>query len=572
MSLEVDQVAAVVVGRCVPEVIEADVVQRRRRLEARDVTAELRRFLVRAQDDRNRVPANDRPDPMLDVAISGKRDLLLRRYRVLVRRGQGGRSEQPAATRCIEQVTEDEIGAFRTAHDGNRFQRFEPFSGFEGIEVAMEFHRHLLVVDLGICSGGGQCAAECRRSQACLLAGVSRTVGAGTADRKGRCFVARPSPVRSQERASSIRTICRILVRVFQLRTTFVTRACRRQDSDSRPAPMACAPCGQHAVRGSVEQDFGIGNHAFLHIHSKIMNLRQLRYFCEVVETGSAVRAARRLFVAQTAISMQLAQLEETLGGALFDRSRRPMELTALGKFFYPRARELLIEDRRLEEEARGLAAGKRGWIGVGFVRSVIYSVLPQAVRAFRETYPDVQLDLVELLSEHQPAQLRSGRLHLGISRFIGSYDQPADLRYIDLFEDPFVAVLPRDSPLARKRSVKLAELGAMPFISYPKDPQTPFALQVLAMLHTAGIKPTIAYETIEISTAFALVASGVGFALTGKSVTNHNRTDVAFVPVSDLKTRAKVVAVTRANEDSKLVASFVSTLRPAVRGGRGRR
>src|SRR5881394_246102 len=124
------------------------------------------------------------------------------------------------------------------------------------------------------------------------------------------------------------------------------------------------------------------------------MNLRQLRYFCEVVETGSAVRAARRLFVAQTAISMQLAQLEETLGGALFDRSRRPMELTALGKFFYPRARELLIEDRRLEEEARGLAAGKRGWLGVGFVRSVIYSVLPDAVRAFREAYPEVQLDL----------------------------------------------------------------------------------------------------------------------------------------------------------------------------------
>ncbi len=300
--------------------------------------------------------------------------------------------------------------------------------------------------------------------------------------------------------------------------------------------------------------------------------MRQLRYFCEVVESGSAVRAARTLFVAQTAISMQLAQLEETLGGALFDRSRRPMELTALGKFFYPRARELLLEDRRLEEEARGLAAGKRGWIGVGFVRSVIYSVLPGAVRAFREAYPDVQLDLVELLSEHQPAQLRSGRLHLAISRFIGSFDRHADLAYTELFDDPFVAVLPRDSSLATRKSVKLAELAALPFISYPKDPQTPFALQVLAMLHNAGVKPKIAYETIEISTAFALVAAGVGFALTGASVTHHNRTDVAFVPVSDLKTSATVVAVTRANEESKLVAAFLSTLRPMKRSRRGAR
>jgi DNA-binding transcriptional LysR family regulator len=72
------------------------------------------------------------------------------------------------------------------------------------------------------------------------------------------------------------------------------------------------------------------------------MNLRQIRYFCTVVEAGSAVLAAETLFVAPTAISMQLAQLEDHLGGELFDRSRRPMELTSLGKYFYPRAKELL--------------------------------------------------------------------------------------------------------------------------------------------------------------------------------------------------------------------------------------
>jgi DNA-binding transcriptional LysR family regulator len=301
------------------------------------------------------------------------------------------------------------------------------------------------------------------------------------------------------------------------------------------------------------------------------MNLRQLKYFCEVVETGSAVRAARRLFVAQTAISMQVAQLEETLGGPLFDRSRRPMELTALGKFFYPRARDLLMDDRRLEEEARGIAAGKRGWLGVGFVRSMIFSVLPNAVRTFRESFPDVQLDLVELLSEHQPAHLRSGRLHLGISRFIGSFDRPADLRYTELFDDPFVAVLPKDHALARKTSIKVAELATLSFISYPKDPLTPFALQVLAMLHTAGVKPRVDHEAIEINTAFGLVAAGLGFALAGASVARNNRTDVAFVPVSDLRTHATVVAVTRANEDSKLVSSFLATLIPPAADAKSR-
>ena len=245
----------------------------------------------------------------------------------------------------------------------------------------------------------------------------------------------------------------------------------------------------------------------------------------------------------------------------MFDRSRRPMELTALGKFFYPRAKDLLLEDRRLEEEARGLAAGKRGWLGVGFVRSTIYSVLPNAVRNFCESFPDVQLDLVELLSEHQPAQLRSGRLHLGISRFIGAFDQPSDLRYTVLFEDPFVAVLPKGHRLARKASLSFTEIAGLPFVSYPKDPMTSFALQVLAMLRAGGVKPHVVYEAIEIQTAFGLVAAGLGVTLAGASVTQHNRTDVAFVPLSDRDTHSKVVAVTRADEDSKLVAAFLATL-----------
>src|SRR5206468_10550495 len=96
--------------------------------------------------------------------------------------------------------------------------------------------------------------------------------------------------------------------------------------------------------------------HRFLSVGSVFMNLRQLRYFCEIVESGSAVAAASRLHVAPTALSMQLGQLEEELGGELFDRSRRPMELTALGRYFHPRARMLLAEAKHLQEEARGVA------------------------------------------------------------------------------------------------------------------------------------------------------------------------------------------------------------------------
>lgn len=291
------------------------------------------------------------------------------------------------------------------------------------------------------------------------------------------------------------------------------------------------------------------------------MNLRQLRYFCEVVEAGSAVHAAERLFVAPTAISMQLGQLEEHLGGALFDRSRRPMELTSLGKYFYPRAKELLAQTRRLDEEAHGIASGKRGWLGIGFTRSALFSILPAVIRRFRESHPDVQLDLVEVLSEYQPERLREGRIHVGISRYIGEFEQPQDFTHRLMFDDPFVVALPVNHRLAKKKSVRTADLDGVPYIVYPKDPQSPFSQKTLAVLRNAGANPVVTYEAVEIHTALALVAAGLGVTLVGRSIAENNRNDIAFVPVSDMTIGSKMVAVTRTNETGKTVEAFLDVL-----------
>lgn len=291
------------------------------------------------------------------------------------------------------------------------------------------------------------------------------------------------------------------------------------------------------------------------------MNLRQLRYFCEVVEAGSAAHAAEKLFVAPTAISMQLAQLEEHLGGELFDRSRRPMQLTSLGKFFYPRAKELLSQATRLDDEAKGIAAGRRGWLGIGFVRSALFSILPRAVRKFRERFPEIHLDLVEVLSEYQPTKLREGRIDIGIGRFIDPPEQPIDLANAVMMDEPFVAAVPIDHPLAKQTCITGAALSSLPFILYPKDPMSPFGPQMLALLQAAHGHPVVSYEAIEIHTALALVGAGLGGTLVGKSIAENNRSDVAFLPLADIKEGSKVVAITRKDEESKLVASFLEVL-----------
>ena len=292
------------------------------------------------------------------------------------------------------------------------------------------------------------------------------------------------------------------------------------------------------------------------------MNLRQIRYFCEVVDAGSAAQAAARLHVAPTAISMQLAQLEAHLGGKLLDRSTRPMRLTPLGEFFHPRAFQLLAQARILDADAQRVAAAKQGWLGIGFTRSAIFSILPAAVRRFREIYPEVRIELVELLSEHQTAPLHDGKIHVGIARYVGAFDPPANLTCTVLFEEPFLAAVPVGHPLARRPSLCVEDISSIPFISYPKDPNTQFGARILLLLERAGAMPQVAYEAIEIHTALGLVAAGLGLTLVGRSVADHNRADVAFIPVDDLPTTTTMAALTRVGEVNDFVEPFLQMLR----------
>jgi LysR family transcriptional regulator, benzoate and cis,cis-muconate-responsive activator of ben and cat genes len=291
------------------------------------------------------------------------------------------------------------------------------------------------------------------------------------------------------------------------------------------------------------------------------MNLRQLTYFCETVEAGSAVLAAGRLFVAPTAISMQIGRLETELGGMLFDRSRRPMELTPLGNYLYPRAKELIGDAARLKDGALAVATGHGDVLAIGYTRSCIFSVLPKAIHAFRKSRPRVQLELLTMLSEHQPAQLASGRIHIGISRFLGPVEAPEGLLYTKVLDDPFVVALPRGHALNRRGTVTVGELDAVPLITYPKDPLSRFASESVRLLLKAGGNPQVAHEAMDIHSALGLVASGLGYCLVGRSVMTGSRDDVVFKPLGGVDTATTLVAVTRADERSESVKEFARVL-----------
>jgi DNA-binding transcriptional LysR family regulator len=295
------------------------------------------------------------------------------------------------------------------------------------------------------------------------------------------------------------------------------------------------------------------------------MNLRQLHYFCEVATEGSAAHAAKKLFVAPTAISMSLSQLEAELGGQLFDRSARPMPLTPLGRFLLPRALELLGQVQRLEGDAKRVASAHQRWLGIGFTRSVMMSMLPSAVRRFHSNFPGVRLQMVELLSEYQPSEIQAGKVHVGISRFVDPIEPPPGFTARKLFEEKLLAALPSGQAEQGANPISLEELARHPFISYPRDPKARYAMQVLAAAERRGASLMVEHGAMEIHTALGLVAAGFGATLVGASVALQARSGVTFRRVKGFDATSTVVAIIPDADRNEFVEPFVELLAQAA-------
>src|SRR5688500_15853086 len=132
------------------------------------------------------------------------------------------------------------------------------------------------------------------------------------------------------------------------------------------------------------------------------IELRHLRYFCQLADELHFGRAARRLSVSQPALSVQIKQLEEMAGARLLERHSRRVSLPDAGRVFEESARRILRDVEAAVHAARQAEAGEVGVLRVGFGPTLMFSTLPQVVRAYRARYPGVRMDLRELATAEQ--------------------------------------------------------------------------------------------------------------------------------------------------------------------------
>ncbi|MGV9538143.1 LysR family transcriptional regulator [Streptosporangium sandarakinum] len=240
-----------------------------------------------------------------------------------------------------------------------------------------------------------------------------------------------------------------------------------------------------------------------------------LRLLDAVAATGSFTAAAARLNYTQSAVSRRIAALEARAGGPLFDRLARGVRLTPAGQALHHHARVVLNRLARAEEELAGIHGGHRGTLRVGAFATANVALVPGALRAFADRFPDVALTPVEGPSGGLLRRMREGELDVAVvSDYPAGLPYDEDVELAELVEEELLVALPRGHRLAGGTGgevVDLRELREETWIEAPSPGGTTMLAQACAR---AGFAPRATVRIAEWTGKFGYVAAGLGVTL----------------------------------------------------------
>lgn len=287
------------------------------------------------------------------------------------------------------------------------------------------------------------------------------------------------------------------------------------------------------------------------------MELRHLRYFIAVAEELHFGRAAQVLGISQPPLSQQIQALEEELGARLFERTNRRVALSEAGRLFLDEARQVLAQVDKAADVARRAQLGELGEMKIGFTSSAPFnSSIPQAIFAFRQAFPAVHLNLLEMSSRDVAEALVEESIEIGVMRPFPLADS---LVAVELFREPLVAVIQAEHPLAEgsENGLYIGALADEPFVFFPRSYGSGLYAQLLSLARQAGFSPHIAQEAGEAMTIIGLVSAGLGVSVLPASFQHMRIKGVVYRPLLDADSSTAVWLVQRKGNLSPMAKAF---------------
>ena len=291
------------------------------------------------------------------------------------------------------------------------------------------------------------------------------------------------------------------------------------------------------------------------------MEFRHLRYFLALAEELHFGRAAQRLAITQPPLSLNIQQLESSLGARLFERDSKGVRLTAAGQAFRESAQALLAQAEAARLLARGIDAGALGRLRVGFVGSVLFRGLPQWLAAHQAEQPGIQIALSELNSQEQIDALLRDELDLG---FVHTRRVPAQLQAALVHSDAFMACVPAAHALARRRKVSLLQLRDEPFVLFSRRASPDYYTRIVEMCGALGFYPNVRHEVRHWLSVVSLVSQGMGVSVVPAPLQRSGMAGTVFRPLLEQTMPSEVLAVWKAGSELPARRQFLERILPA--------
>jgi len=237
------------------------------------------------------------------------------------------------------------------------------------------------------------------------------------------------------------------------------------------------------------------------------MHIEMLKIFCDLSDLQSFSKTADKHILSQSAISQQLAQMELAHKCQLINRKKRPIELTKAGQLLYQASKDILDRYEQLTNELRTLQKSSVSRINIAAIFSIGMHTLPDYVKKFMVSYPDVNVH-VEYLSARKIYELvLAGDIDIGLVA-VPKRDKRLDV--YDFEDEPLALVCNSNHPLSRESQIDIHRLQFERFIAFEKDVPTRAWIDSILERYNIVVRPVMEFDNIETIKRAVEIKSGI--------------------------------------------------------------
>jgi len=291
---------------------------------------------------------------------------------------------------------------------------------------------------------------------------------------------------------------------------------------------------------------------------SNHLEFRHYKYFLAVAKELHFRKAAESLYISQPGLSRQIKQMEEVLGVKLFVRHNRKVELSTAGKYLQ---QELIYHFAHLDDilnHTKLLNDGLDGKLKMGYVGSAMQRVIPELLLKFRETNPNVLVNMKEYDNTRQIQALLNQDIDIG---FVRIERVPKDLEVFSALEETFSLVLPKKHNIDSSSFKDLSQFKDENFILFDSSYSESYYEKVMQIFDDSGYTPNVSHTTVNASSIYRLVENNFGISIVPTSLQNGYNFKIKFIELTEIIQRTTLKIVWNKGNTNPVLKKFIELI-----------